>query len=856
MVKYMATLNLDYYDGNDYYSDGEIENIILDIVKEQKKIGDYSDINDFFPVLYHLSPERENILNWYPFKESDTVLEIGAGCGAITGLLCRLAKHVTSIELSKKRSEINYERNHAYDNLDIIVGNIDSIVLNAKFDYIVLNGVFEYAMSFTKQNNPYVFFINNVKKYLNDSGKILLAIENRLGVKYFSGAAEDHTNTYYTGLNGYKENNTVRTFSRSELEDIFTQCGFSNWKFYYPYPDYKFPTEIFTDSNVNDKNYGKNYRNYQSNRVGILNELEMINTFKKEKVMGQFSNSFLVEICLPDSSVSNVIYAKLNNTRKKEFCISTVAYNNQGEYYVQKAMLDKSAERHIENIYHNQQKNLPEKFEYLQGEYLNGVVRYPYIQYKSLDQIMTDLLSHGKITELEKEIDCIYYAFIHDAREIDDFYSDEFIQCFGKEKLDCAVECINDCNVDLIFNNVYKTNDKYIIIDPEWVFGFAIPVKFVIWRMLNEWYSKYGYIDDILPRKELYDRYEITEQMCSVFEKWAIYFATRFVSDIDMDAYAQKEKVLDINALIQSYCDKDIIYSSLYVDYGNGYSENEKSSIRMVMEGNKFHIKTGLDKARFIHSIRWDPIENKCCRCIVRECKVDTQKVDIVPINSETNDDALFLTFDPQVQIQIQPGIYEFIEIEGEIEVLDENAIFSLMKEKNCELEAWIEEKGELNNTVNELENAKLDLEAKVQTLCNTINELENFKTNSETKIQNLEEKCENLNAENTELVNENSILYSVNRRMNTESKIILAENDVLHSENRELNKQDATISTENAKMENEIKQLHDIVEDLKKNKGLQEAEIIKLCNRINTIENDKVWKLFNKLRMSKGYRE
>lgn len=835
MVKCMATLNLDYYDGNDYYSDGEIENTILDIVKEQKKFGDYSDINDFFPVLYHLSPERENILNWYPFKESDTVLEIGAGCGAITGLLCRLAKHVTSIELSKKRSEINYERNHAYDNLDIIVGNIDSIVLNAKFDYIILNGVFEYAMSFTKQSNPYVFFLNGVKKYLNDSGKILLAIENRLGVKYFSGAAEDHTNTYYTGLNGYKENSTVRTFSRNELEDIFTQCGFSNWKFYYPYPDYKFPNEIFTDSNVNDKNYGKNYRNYQSNRVSILNELEMINTFKKEKVMGQFSNSFLVEICLQNNSVSNVIYAKLNNTRRKEFCISTVAYNNQGEYYVQKAMLDKSAERHIENIYYNQQKNLPEKFEYLQGEYLNGVVRYPFIQFKSLDQIITELLSQRKIKELEKEIDCIYYAFIHNAREIDDFYSDEFIQCFGKEKLDCAVECINDCNVDLIFDNVFKTNVKYIIIDPEWVFGFAIPVKFVIWRMLNEWYSKYGYIDDILPRKELYDRYEITEQMCSVFAKWAIYFATRFVSDIDMDAYVQKEKVLDVNTLIHSYCDKDIIYSSLYVDYGNGYNENEKSSIKMIMEEKKFHIRIVLDKTRFIHSIRWDPIENKCCRCTVQECKVDSQKVDIVPINSETDDDSLFLTFDPQLQIQIQPGMYELIEIDGEIEALDENAIFSLMKEKNCELKAWTEEKGALNNTVNELKNLKIDLEA---------------------KIQALEKKCENLNAENTELINENSILYSTNRRMNTGYKIILAENDVLYNENRELNKQDVKISTESAKMENEIKELHDIVEDLQRNKGLQDAEIMRLSNKISTIENDKVWKLLNKLQMWKGYKE
>ena len=38
---------------------------------------------------------RENILSWLPFTGKENVLEIGSGCGAITGALCKKAEKVT-----------------------------------------------------------------------------------------------------------------------------------------------------------------------------------------------------------------------------------------------------------------------------------------------------------------------------------------------------------------------------------------------------------------------------------------------------------------------------------------------------------------------------------------------------------------------------------------------------------------------------------------------------------------------------------------------------------------------------------------------------------------------------------------
>ena len=97
----MAELNLDYYTAKDHYSDGDIEETLLKMAQEGKSFEDLPEEEVSFPMVYHFSGLRENILSWYPLKKADSVLEIGAGCGAITGMLCRKAGHVTSVELSK-----------------------------------------------------------------------------------------------------------------------------------------------------------------------------------------------------------------------------------------------------------------------------------------------------------------------------------------------------------------------------------------------------------------------------------------------------------------------------------------------------------------------------------------------------------------------------------------------------------------------------------------------------------------------------------------------------------------------------------------------------------------------------------
>ena len=292
-----AKLNLDFYTGTDHYSDGDIENELLEMVRST---NDYSEIlakDDRWPILYHLSPIRQNIINWYPFKENASCLEIGGGCGAITGALCESLHEVKVVELSKRRATINFERHKSYDNLEIIIANLNDIKFDQKFDYITLNGVLEYAGSFTKTDEPYKDFLKQIKKYLKPDGQLIVAIENRYGLKYFSGAKEDHTAKMFDGITGYIDNDTVRTFGKKELENLLDESGYPQQEFYYPHPDYKMPMEIYSSQWLPSVNSILSAApNFDHEKYELFNETEAYVGIIENGQYEFFANSFLV-IC-------------------------------------------------------------------------------------------------------------------------------------------------------------------------------------------------------------------------------------------------------------------------------------------------------------------------------------------------------------------------------------------------------------------------------------------------------------------------------------------------------------------------------------------------------------------------------
>ena len=87
----------------------------------------------------------------------------------------------------------------------------------------------------------------------------------------------------------------MRNFSKKEIENILQEISNLEYKFYYPYPDYKLPEKIFSDEYLPHENeLNVNHRNFDRNRVRLFDENKVYGELIRAEMFPEFSNSFLI----------------------------------------------------------------------------------------------------------------------------------------------------------------------------------------------------------------------------------------------------------------------------------------------------------------------------------------------------------------------------------------------------------------------------------------------------------------------------------------------------------------------------------------------------------------------------------
>lgn len=248
----------------------------------------------------NIFPQRHMLLNWYPFEKNTNLLEVGAEYGALTGLFLEKLSKVTCFELSPSKATVIKKRFKNYKNLIVDSGNISKFTTKQKFDYVTLIGVLEHPAKYSKAPSPYTELLKLARGFLKPKGHLLLAIDNKIGLKYISGTPEDHTGLGYSSLENYPQNSDVKTFTRKELLNLLELSGYTKVDFYYPFPDYKFPKIVFSEPGLKSiKNLTKSTviqtQNISSGFESLFNETYFGYLLVKKNLLNKFSNSFLID---------------------------------------------------------------------------------------------------------------------------------------------------------------------------------------------------------------------------------------------------------------------------------------------------------------------------------------------------------------------------------------------------------------------------------------------------------------------------------------------------------------------------------------------------------------------------------
>jgi len=288
------------------YSDGDAEeNYILQALKASKDVSCASNelsarMKDW-PSEYHLSAARRNVLAPLKIKKGSTVLELGCGMGAITRYLGELGADVIALEGSPRRAAIARERCRDLSRVTVVCDNIKNFRSDQRFDIVTLIGVMEYSPKFIGGDAPVEECLRIAKQYLKPDGALVVAIENRLGLKYWNNCAEDHTGRMFDSVHDSYSPGTVATFGREELKNLLTAAGFGSAVFFFPFPDYKLPSVVVRESALQHRTIDfagiigqPRSRDYSGQPHRHFSERLAWRTLEKNGLIPHLAHSFLV----------------------------------------------------------------------------------------------------------------------------------------------------------------------------------------------------------------------------------------------------------------------------------------------------------------------------------------------------------------------------------------------------------------------------------------------------------------------------------------------------------------------------------------------------------------------------------
>lgn len=298
---------------------------------------------------YHLTRKRKDLLAGLEHPRDAKVLEIGCGCGAITRILGERYSKVVAAEGSYDRARLARLRTRDLDHVDVVCSPYQALELQGQFDIVFCIGVLEYAPTYVDATDPFATALNSMKEMLRPEGTLVLAIENKLGLKYFANSTEDHAGTFFEGIEGYpRMSNKFKTFGRIELEDLLRE-HYEMISFYYPFPDYKIPSALLSEEAMQSLAVGELLGSMVERDYTGRGHAYFDNRLAWPEVVANglgrdLANSFLVVASNGEAkapAMKDRLGVLFNSDRRAEFVTETSIKKDNGSVWTAKAIVGK-----------------------------------------------------------------------------------------------------------------------------------------------------------------------------------------------------------------------------------------------------------------------------------------------------------------------------------------------------------------------------------------------------------------------------------------------------------------------------------------------------------------------------------
>lgn len=420
------------------------------------------------------------------------------------------------------------------------------------YDVIIVVDALEYA----KEPGA---LLERIHDLLKPDGRLLLAADNRLGIRYFCGDQDFFTNKNYDSIENYRhllswerEAAKGRAYAKAEIARFLEEAGFSDHRFFSVFPRLSNPQLLLAeDYEPNEALDIRIFPEYNSPDTVFLMEEELYPSLMENHLLHGMANGFFVE-CPLNGAFTPINQVTLSGERGPENAMATIL---RSDGLVKKRALYPEGEEKLQRLFNNNQYLQAHGVRMIEAKLEEEAFVMPYISGTPANDYFRTLLAQDREAFLEK-LDAFWEIILHSSeharfeevnweqfepgwekRKKDDPNKDKWKMVASgteKEREDLGA-ILKRGYLDLVSLNCFYQEDGFVFYDQE-LYLENVPAKAIMLRTIEFIYKFNDQLDELIPRRELFERYGLQEYI-GLFYKFISHFLNILRADDGLSDY-------------------------------------------------------------------------------------------------------------------------------------------------------------------------------------------------------------------------------------------------------------------------------------------------------------------------------
>ena len=450
----------------------------------------------------------KGLIKWYDFQKGNKALFISGG-----------AKELEVLQKALKESGLKVQCASP-------VQLLSTECSQNEYDYILLAGVLE------RTEKP-VELLQVLYTLLSPSGKLLLAIDNRLGIRYFCGDRDHFTERNFDSIENYvrvgfqeREKMGGRAYARAEIVQILEAAGFSKHRFYSVLPELSRPQALYAEDYLPEEELDvRIIPQYHSPDTIFLEEERLYTTLIQNGLFHAMANGYLVE-CPRTEDFADVRQVTVSMDRGEKHALLTIIRQN----IVEKRPLYAQGYKKLEELVERAQYLREHGIKVVDGKLWQGAYIMPYVKGEPATDYLRRLLLEDKSLFLQ-ELDRFWHLILNSSEHValEDIDWEHFDPDWKKRRSDDPTKdkwkkiaygnaterenfgvILERGYIDLVSLNCFYIDGEFIFYDQEF-YQKHLPANVILIRTINFIYWGNTEMEAVLPREQLLERYHLKE---------------------------------------------------------------------------------------------------------------------------------------------------------------------------------------------------------------------------------------------------------------------------------------------------------------------------------------------------------